>query len=154
MSEGYLLVSLYTIYKQRHWFPVINTTQSRNSQRALPQWRRRVSEIWPASDTQWQHLRSGMIQLPFSERIEIVLNLTFHVGNLRILRCYRHLVPEKESKLEYMRNTQSFVFWRSQVRISAHRQVILTFICLPKSLRVNTVMVPQIWPRPHLPHFI
>jgi len=48
-----------------------------------------------------KHLRSWMIQLPFSERIEIVLSITFQVGSLWILRGHGDLVPEKESTMEY-----------------------------------------------------
>ena len=42
-----------------------------------------------------------MIQLPFSERIEIVLSITGHVGSLWILRGQGYLVPEKERKIVY-----------------------------------------------------
>ena len=67
-----------------------------------------------------------MVKLPFFERIETALSIAVHVGNLWILRGQGHLVPEKERTLEYM-GTHDFVFWGYRVRISAHRQFILTF---------------------------
>jgi hypothetical protein len=41
-----------------------------------------------------------MVQLPFSERIEIVLAIVVDIGRFWILRFDAHLIPETIRKLE------------------------------------------------------
>jgi hypothetical protein len=43
-------------------------------------------------------LRGRMIQLPFSERIEIVLAIVVDIGSFWILRFHIHLIPETKKK--------------------------------------------------------